>query len=227
MIQLAASGPRVVKDNEWAVQKQEFAQRHCVVLEGFIDEALLPRLARLAETGQYEARENGPEGTVLARELAMPPDQPLARAFDVLLNQRRLFEAIAELTGTAEEILGVHGRCHQRLPERNHFSRWHSDRGLGRLCGLSISLSTLPETGGVFQIRHRKTKEMLQTIPRLKAGDARLFRIHRTLEHRVSSVTEPYRGYAGWFLGGEKNDRYQDVMREKLVRRQPCAAPWC
>lgn len=219
MIQLAASGPRVVKDRVWTEQKQEFAQRHCVVLEGFVDEALLPRLARLAETGQYEARENGPEGTVLARELAMPHDQPLVRAFDMLLNQRRLFDAITELTGTTEEILGFDGRCHQRLPGRNHFSRWHSDRGLGRICGLSISLSTLPEAGGVFQIRRRKTEEILETIPRLKAGDARLFRIHASLQHRVSSVTEPYCGYAGWFVGGKKNRRYQEVMREELVRR--------
>ena len=219
MIQLTTHGPRIVKDSAWAAQQQEFALRHGVVLEGFVEEALLARLARLAETGEYESAENGPEGTVLARELTMRRDQPLVRAFHMLLNQRRLFEATAELTGATKDILGVRGRCHRRVPGSNHFSRWHDDGGWGRLYGLSISLSSSREAGGVFQIRCAKTKETLQTIPRLKRGDARLFRIHRLLEHRVSSVTQPYCGFAGWFLGGNKNRPYQEVMREQFVRR--------
>ena len=219
MIQLAAGGLRVVRDREWKEQQQAFAERHCVVLAGFVEEALLARLAKLAETGQYEARDNAYAGVVLARELTMRPDQPLAQAFNMLLNQRPLFEAVAELTGATQEILEFRGRCHQRIPGRNHFSRWHTDCAEGRLYGLSISLSTLPETGGEFQIRHRKTKEVLRTIPKQKLGDARLFRIHPSLDHRVSAVEKPYCGLAGWFHGGKKNRRYQETLREQFVRR--------
>lgn len=224
MIQLATGGPRIVKDREWVAQQREFAERHCVVLKGFVEESLLRRLARLAEVGEYYERENGPPGVVLARELTMRESQPLAQAFYILLNQPRLFEAIAELTGATTDVLRFMGRCHKRIPDRNHFSRWHSDCGLGRLYGLSVSLTTLPggsgdrKRGGVFQIRRLESKEILQTIPMLKLGDARLFRIDDALEHRVSHVNEPYCGYAGWFVGGDKNRRYQEVMRDVIDR---------
>ena len=224
MIQLTPAGPRVVKDRQWLAQQREFTQRQCVVLRGFVDGALLRRLARLAETGEYVARENGPPGIVLARELTMRQDQPLALAFDMLLNHRRVFEAIAELTGAAAELRRFIGRCQRRVPDRGHFSRWHDDCGKGRLYGLNVGLSPPSvradrDPGGVFVIRCRETKDILQTIPMLAPGDARLFRIHRALEHKVSLVNELYCGYAGWFVGGDKHRRYQEVMGERIAGR--------
>ena len=219
MIQLTTRGPRIVKDDEWAAQQQEFAQRHCVVLKDFVDESLASKLVRMAETGQYEVRDNGRPGVVVGRELTMRENQPLARVFDMLLNQRRLFDAIAELTGATREISAFAGRGFKRIPDLGHFSRWHNDCGLGRLYGLGVSLSTSPASGGVFKIRRNKTKEILQVVPPLKLGDARLFRIHWTLDHIISLDDKPYCGYAGWFVGGKKNRRYQEVMREALVRR--------
>ena len=226
MIQLTTSGLRIVKDDEWAAQQRNFAERHCVVLKNFVDDSLAPRLVRLAETGQYEQRERAlggkqlprgslPPDAVVARELTMPGDEPLARTFDVLLNQRRLFDAIAELTGATKEIRRFMGRGYKRGPE--HFSRWHNDLVDGRLYGLGISLSAA--SGEVLRIRRAKDKEILRTVPPLKPGDARLFRIHRDLEHMVFVEDKPYCGYAGWFVGGKEHSRYEEVMRGQLVRR--------
>ena len=225
MIQLTSGGVRVVKDAEWTARQQEFAQRQCVVLENFVDESLAPRLARLAETSRYELRERAyggyhqrqrlPPGVAVARELTLLEDQPLARAFEMLLNQRRLFDAIAELTGATKEILRFTGRGYKRSPE--HFSRWHNDLVDGRLYGLGISLSTAG--GEVLRIRRAKDKEILRTVPPLALGDARLFQIHRALEHMVFVEDKPYCGYAGWFVGGKKHNRYEEVMREQLARR--------
>ena len=225
MIQLTPGGIRVAKDDEWTARQQEFAQRQCVVLKNFVDDSLAPRLARLAETSQYELRERTyggyhqrqrlPPGVAVARELTLLEDQPLARAFEMLLNQHRLFDAIAELTCATKEILRFTGRGYKRGPE--HFSRWHNDLVGGRLYGLGISLSTAG--GEVLRIRRAKDKEILRTVPPLELGDARLFRIHRDLEHMVFVEDKPYCGYAGWFVGGKEHNRYEEVMREQLVRR--------
>ena len=223
MIQLTAGGPRVVRDGEWMAQQREFADRHCVVFKDFVEESILNRVPRMLETGRYEVQEHVDEdGIVFARELRMRHDQPLVRTFELLLNQLRLFEAIAELTGSERDIRLFEGRCYKRLPDSNHFGSWHDDGNPAKLYGLSINLSPRPVEGGAFHIRSRKTGELFRTVPSGRFGDAHLFRIHRSLEHKVSPVrgTEPRCAYAGWFRGGVDHPDYRDVVREAFVREQ-------
>ena len=221
MIQLAAGGPSVVKDDEWMAQQHEFAHRHCVVFKGFVDESMLNRISRMLETSQYYGREDVREGGVWSRELTMRDDEPLVTAFVLLLNQPRLFKAIAELTGSKREIRIFEGRCFKRVPNSNHFDSWHNDRQPGRLYGLSINLSQKPVEGGAFQIRSKKTGEILRTVPPSRFGDAHLFRVHRSLEHKVSSVqgTEPRCVYAGWFCAGPDYQDYREMIRKELFAR--------
>ena len=220
MIQLTASGPRVVRDGEWMTQQREFADRHCVVFEDFVEESILNRVPRMLETSRYEAHEHVDEdGVAFAREFRMRHDQLLVRTFELLLNQHRLFEAIAELTGSEREIRCFAGRCYKRLPDDNHFDGWHDDGNPAKLYGLSINLSPRPVQGGAFHIRSRKTGEVFRTVSG-RFGDAHLFRIHRSLEHKVSPVQgiEPRCAYAGWFRGGVDHPDYRDVVRKTLVR---------
>ncbi len=218
MIQLAAGGPAVVKDNEWMAQRHEFAHRHCVVFKGFVDQPMLKRIPRMLETSQYYGREDVREGGVFAREITMRDDEPLVTAFVLLLNQPRLFKAIAQFTGSKREIRIFEGRCYKRLPNSNHFDSWHNDRVPGRLYGLSINLSQKPVEGGAFQIRNKKTGEILRTIPPSRFGDAHLFRVHRSLEHKVSLIrgTEPRCVYAGWFCGGPDYKGHREMIRKEL-----------
>ena len=199
-IQLTPSGPRIAKDEAWFAKKEEFARRHCVVLEDFVASSLLERVPGWLATSQY-VHWADPTGT---SELVMRGDQPLAGAFDILLNQPRLFEAIAEFAGIEEEMGCFEGRCYKRRPI-DYFEYWHDDARASRKLGLSISLSPKPVQGGVFSIRSAGTREVLRRVPPRPLGDAHLFRIGGSLEHRVSPVrgTEPKYAFSGWFYRGE------------------------
>ena len=204
MIQLTARGLRIVEDAGWVAQQREFAQRHCVVLEGFVDGDILERVPRMLETSRFHPREDTTKkGEVFARELCMRNTERLPRVFFLLLNQPRLFDAIAGLTGCEAAIRRFNGRCFKQLPGSEHFDSWHTDDNFGRTFGLTINLSPKP-CGGGFQIRCRKTREVLRTVTGTRFGDACLFRIADRIEHRGLPVegSAPRYIYGGWFLSG-------------------------
>ena len=220
MIKPTTVGPRIVEDDGWAARRREFAQRHCVVLEGFVDEGILGRVPRMLEVGRFETYEHTTKkGEVLARELRMLDTEWLPQVFFLLLNQPRLFGAIAGLTGSEAAIRRFLGRCFKRLPGGEHFDSWHSDDDLGRMFGLTINLSPKP-CGGGFQIRSRKTREVFQTVTGTRFGDACLFRIHESLEHRALPVEGPAPRciYGGWFISGAGAD-YREIARARI---RPC-----
>ena len=185
------------------------------LLEGFLDEGILRRVPRLLEAGEFQTFEHATKkGGVFARELKMGGSALLPQVFFLLLNQPRLFSAVAELTGSEKPIRRFQGRCYKRLPDSEHFDSWHTDDTLNRRCGLVINLSSKPFRGG-FQIQNRKTKEVT-TLMETRFGDARLFRIHRSLQHRALSVEgkTPKCAYAGWFFGGDTD--YREQVRETI-----------
>ena len=218
MIQLTAGGPLVIKDDGWAARRREFAQRHCVVLEGFVGEDILLRVPRMLEAGRFHSNENVDEtGEVFNTELLMGSTEPLAQMFFLLLNQSRLFDAIAELTGSEAAIRCFKGRCFKQLPGSGHFADWHSDLhdGAGTMFGLTINLSPKPSGGG-FQIRSNRTNKVFQTVAGTRFGDACLFRIHGSLAHRTLPVEGPAPRciYGGWFFSGCAD--YREVIRKNL-----------
>ena len=214
MIQLTTSGVRIARDDEWAAQQQEFAQRHCVVLEGFLDESILRHIPRMLEHGEFDLRDDFDyEGQAFARELTMRKSETLPQMLFYFLNQPRLREAIAELTGCEKTIRTFVGRCFKHLPGGDQFDSWHGDVRDERLYALSINLSREPFEGGSFQIRSRRTREVFQTVGANRFGDACLFRIDNSLEHKILPLrgTAPRCRYAGWF-------RAQGSLSEMLLR---------
>lgn len=223
MIQLTARGPRIVKDDVWAAQQREFARRHCVLFKDFVEESVLSRIHRLLETSRYYEHHyhvglNQEGSEVFANELIMVNDEPVVSALMLLLNQSRLFEAIAEFTGTEREIRAFDGRCVKYCPNSGHFCEWHDDRKPGRLYGLSINLSPRPVQGGAFQIRSKQTGEITGTIPPSSFGDAHLFRVHRFLEHIITKVRgpEPRCAFVGWFCGGPRYPGCWEAIRREM-----------
>ena len=220
MIRLTTRGPVIVKDDEWVAQQRQFAERHCVVFEDFVDGSILERVPRMLETSRYFTFDHpaGDGRGLIARELCMEGSEPLVGMFFLLLNQPRLFEAITELTGSETPIRGFDGRCYKMVPGGGHFDSWHSDVSeRENLYGLSINLSHRPFVGGSFQIRNLETGEILRTVE-TRFGDACLFRIHPALSHRVRAVrgTLPKCSYAGWFTG---KPHYREVYRKSA---RPC-----
>ena len=221
MIQLTLGGPRIVEDDEWVAQQREFAQRHCVVFKDFVEESILSRVPRMLEAGEFFTHENlTPWGEVFSRELQMRARARLPQVFFLLLNQPRLFDAIAELTGCEAAIRCFRGRSFKLFPGGEYFIDWHNDNPRsGRLFGLTIDLSPKP-CGGGFQIRSRKTEEVFQTVTGTRFGDAYLFRIHGSLEHRSLPVEGPAPRcvYLGWFFGAGAD--YREITRATIRPRE-------
>ena len=202
MIQLTASGVRVARDDAWAAQQQEFAQRHCVVLEGFLGESILCHIPRMLEQGEFDLRGDFDcAEREFARELTMRKSETLPQMLFYFLNQPRLREAIAELAGCEKTIRTFAGRCFKHLPGDGHFDSWHGDVADERLFALSINLSREPFEGGNLQIRSWRTREVFRTVGVERFGDACLFRIDGSLQHRTLPLrgTAPRCRYAGWF----------------------------
>ena len=143
----------------------------------------------------------------------MRKSETLPQMFFYFLNQPRLREAIAELTGCEKTIRTFVGRCFKHLPGGGQFDSWHGDVRDERLYALSINLSKEPFEGGSFQIRSRRTREVFQTVGANRFGDACLFRIDNSLEHKILPLrgTAPRCRYAGWF-------RAQGSLSEILLR---------
>ena len=218
MIQLTTSGVRIAKDDAWAAQQQEFAQRHCVVLEGFLDDSILCHIPRMLEQGEFDLRDDFDyEGQAFARELTMRRSEALPQMLFYFLNQPRLREAIAELTGCEKTIRTFVGRCFKHLPGGDHFDSWHGDVGDERLYALSINLSKEPFEGGSLQIRSRRTREVFQTVGGNRFGDACLFSVDDSLQHRILPLrgTAPRCRYAGWFRA--QGNLSEIVLRSALL----------
>ena len=221
MIQLTTAGPRIVKDDGWAARQREFAQRHCVVLEGFLDQGILgrvPRMQKAQEAGRFFIREySHKNGEVFGREFEQLRTERLSRVFFLLLNQPRLFEDIAEFTGSEVAIRRFSGRYFMKFPGGEHFDDWHDDCNYeGTPFGLTINLSPKP-CGSGFQIRNKKTKEVFQTVTGTRFGDACLFRIHESLEPRGLPVEgpAPRHIYGGWFRSAGID--YREMVRETVL----------
>ena len=218
-IQLTASGPRIAKDAAWYAKKEEYAHHDSVVFEGFVAPPLLARIPRWLETSRYgyTVHRTG------SRDLVMRRDQPLVAAFQILLNQARLFRAIAEFAGLEEDITCFEGHCSKQLPIDSHFGAWHNDVAATKHVGLSISLSPKPVQGGVFLLRRARTGEVFRQVPAGRLGDAHLFRLGRSLEHRVSAVGGKHARYvfSGAFRSGKS---HREVLRNEFApaaRGQP------
>jgi hypothetical protein len=71
----------------------------------------------------------------------------------------------------------------------------------GREIGMSVNLSADVYEGGVFEIRDAESERALASIANVGFGDAILFRVASTLEHRVTDVrgARPKTAFAGWF----------------------------
>jgi len=225
MIAVTPAGPKIVEDDQWAEQRETFKQRHCVLFKDFVDQRVLRRLRlwRAQASEEFRTREIVERNLAVTGEWQLPQETSAAGFLFLLLNQPRLFAAIKQFTGSSEDIRCFLGRYYERVPHREHYvDVFHSDADRGRLFGLSINLSEQPFVGGEFEIRCRSAGGIHHTIAAWKFGDAILFRISRSLQHRIRPVTGTVARccYAGWFV---TQPDYRDLARLIAPRPVPAA----
>ncbi|HXG57246.1 MAG TPA: 2OG-Fe(II) oxygenase, partial [Vicinamibacterales bacterium] len=133
------------------------------------------------------------------RRLLMAPDATAA-LLDLCFNDPVLFRAVEAITGCA--ALRFFAGSVYRLTAARGDVPWHDDCVDGRRVAMTMTLAPEAYDGGVLQLRERDGHE-IRDVPNPGPGDAILFRIHPSLQHRNTPLTSGTKtAFAGWFGDG-------------------------
>ena len=200
MLRLTRSGLESQVDLEALSGK--FAESHAIHLPGLLHPDLMTAIWKGMDQGSWSSFEHVEIGRELLLERGI--------AFAVLhfvVNSPEFIRTVKLIT-RCSSISIFEGRVYRMIPGAGHFDSWHDDLGgETRSIGMSINLGSVPYAGGVFQLRKKGTERTLDELPNVGTGDAILFRISPTLEHRITPMEgiAPKTAFAGWFKPASKD----------------------
>ncbi len=185
--------------------RREFERASCVVLPKFLDSALLAVVQEQVACGLFSAVDQ--EG--FGRDFPMR-DNPTSQVLNFLFNDPCLLSAIRTLTG-CRAIRSFGGSVRRAIAGAGNSLSWHSDAFRGRLVAITLNLGTEPYRGGFLQIRDQSSKRIIREVANTGSGDAVVFRISKSLEHRNSRILGKVAktAFSGWFL---ETDAYGDAF---------------
>ncbi len=177
--------------------RSQFDKQHYLQLPGFLQPEILDLIQTHVDHGEFTERVH--EGIGSNLELCMAGNSGLG-ALLLCVNDEKLFQIIGEVT-QCKPIRCFEGRVYRVQSGQGHHDSWHNDFGDHRLIGMSVNLSRETYAGGVLQIRERESGMMFAEIPNTKPGDAVIFRLSDTLQHRITKVEGEVAktAFAGWF----------------------------
>lgn len=181
-----------------------FADNHFVHLAGLIEPSLRQSIAEMISQASFTQRLTPGIGCVETCD-----DQRIENGFFALFNQPEVRHTISQIVGQPIDLWG--GNTVRRVPGKNHFSNWHNDksppveladgRRYQRVVPMSLNMSEGDFSGGNLEMRSMPEQTLVADVANPIAGDALLFEINETLQHRVADVTAgcPRIVHVGWF----------------------------
>lgn len=206
-MQLTINGPGPIPpDSTINGLRYGFEKEHYILIESFLDPALLDYIQQNINDGDFYPRSHGR----LATELCLNQGKAHALLY-FLLNNQKLFRFIEAVTG-CDKIGCFEGRGYRIVPGEGHFDDWHNDIYGGRLVAISINLSNEIFEGGELQIRNSHSTRILSEVANIGSGDAVIFRLSDDLQHRIADIrgNVPKTAFAGWFKSGPD---YLSILR--------------
>lgn len=177
--------------------RAQFDRRHWVRLPGLLAGPLLQVVQRGMATARFVEIRHG-SVTPPSVDVCMEPNATSAM-LELVCNDPPFRAVVEALTGCAP-LARFSGFVYRMLPGAGHHHNWHNDLIQERRVAMSINLEAEPYGGGVLQIRDRESGRILEEVSNTGPGDAVLFRIDATLQHRVLPVTSGAKtAFAGWF----------------------------
>lgn len=190
--------------------REEYQKNSCIYIPKFIDKEILGSFLTQLDTPYFHENEHlGLVNEVFAKDQTMKLDSILLTHIHFLLNNSDFFKTV-ELITDCDPIRSFGGRIYQNLPNSEHHLDWHDDlHEKNRLIGFSMNLSTHKYEGGKFQIREKRKEELLKEIPCGTFGDVHIFKVSKSLEHRVTKTEGMYPriAAAGWFRSDFMNSK--------------------
>jgi hypothetical protein len=195
-----------------AAERTRFRAQRWLRLPAFLDRRVLERVNRALGHSVF-AETRHPGVTVDSTDLRVIGGA-VSEMLVLLCNDTALLRAIEQITGCAP-LTRFNGSIYRMLPDGEHRQDWHDDLIDGRVLTLSINIGLSGYDGGLLEIRDRATRGPIVQLPNRTAGDAVLFELDRSLEHRVTPVTSGVKtAFAGWFRRGTP---LRDELRQASI----------
>ena len=194
-VRLSAARTEVaLSDKTLSDLKAIFQTRQCLHLSGLLS----PDFLQIVHRRLAEAAFDETTYTSVGSDQRMAPNAVL-ESLHLAANDPEFLRVISTLAG--DNLTAFWGRIYRMLPGPGHATDWHDDLYADRHIGMSVNLSTSAYGGGVFELRRVGETDLLARIHNTGPGDAILFRLSPTLEHRVTAVegAAPKTAFAGWF----------------------------
>lgn len=189
-------------DESLSRMRQDFNKQQSLYLPGFVDSSLLDHINAGLQTAKFhQTKHLDSRNREFARDETIDGRNVVTHVLHLMLNNPALFSAVRSLT-ESPPIGSFVGRIYRSVSGSDHHLSWHDDsENPSRLIGLSINFSKLPYSGGLFQIRDRTSRVILNEIENTQAGGAIIFRISAELQHRITAIEgdNPKIAGAGWF----------------------------
>lgn len=200
MIQISKTEVKLPDEKLLFDLRDEFADKHCLLLPKFIEPSLLSYLIQNLSSVHFDTKLEMNNDDEFGKVLFVPLNEPILFVFNLLLNNQKLFNVIEQIT-KCEKIGNFFGRIHCSEANSNQQISWHGDNADNRLLGITVNLSTEKYKGGFFQLREKVSEKHLCEIGQTQAGDAFIFRIAPNLQHCLTVVESGGRRTVGvgWF----------------------------
>jgi SAM-dependent methyltransferase len=175
--------------------RSAFERDRCVYLPGLLGEAIRERAGSYIDAVEFRVQTYGG----MATERCMDRGEAAALLM-FLTNDPDLFRLVQAITA-CPRIAHFHARIYQMPPGPEFEEFWQGDLFETPKVAMSINLGHLPYRGGNLVIRDRRTARIINRAEAAEPGDALLFRVAPTLQHRVTAVEGdvPRTVYAGRF----------------------------
>jgi hypothetical protein len=181
--------------------RAQFERDDYIIIPKLIEPDLMDIVLRRIEAAPFQREEyNG----IVSQSIMNDP--ATFHIFSFLMNAPA-FHRFVERVTACRRIAGFRGRVYRMSAARNDQITWHTDVFDHRLIAISLNLTPQHFQGGVLQIKHRGSDEILHEVRNTGLGDALLLRVARRLKHRVLPVEGdvPRTAMSGWFRW-EKQD---------------------
>ena len=199
-VQLTPAGTRLALDDDTLTRlAAEFRARQCLQFPQFFSAELIGTLLRRIDDSAFEEKENEGVGIDQAME-----KNAAFHALHLAMSDPQLLDAVERITGVTP-LRSFAGRVYRMLPNTGHALDWHDDGEAHRLIAVTVNLTPTPFAGGVFQLRKKGTATLLREVHNTGLGDAVMFRVAPSLEHRVTALegATVRTAVAGWFTSLE------------------------
>jgi len=198
VVQLTRTGVRSGDGDELDRARHHFQAQHHLLLPRFLDSELLGVVQCRVARSRFALR--------VAHKVSPPAvdlkldNQALQAGLRFMLSDPVLLRNIERITGY-DSLTAFAGAVYRLEPGRGHRDSWHNDVDGSRTVGITINLSERAFLGGELQMRRANTQRRLWSVANIGFGDAVLFAIDVTLQHRIAPMkgSTPKTALAGWF----------------------------